>query len=124
MLILFARPMFNVFLGEGQLGVAEQGVPALRLLGPPALPALATIVVLGGALRRAAGPTSPTLVGGRARLCAGSPAFDLPARRSAPAFRPSRGVCWAWTAMFADILVRGVLMAIRFLRGRWTQIRV
>jgi len=34
------------------------------------------------------------------------------------------GLIGAWLAMFADLLVRGVLFLARFLSGRWKTIRV
>ncbi len=53
-----AVPMFALFLGGRQPQVAREGVPILRIVAF-ALPALATINVLGGALRARATPDGP-----------------------------------------------------------------
>ena len=123
-IVLFAASptMFRLFLGRDQPGVAAMGVPALRLVAF-ALPALATIVVLSGALRGAGDTRWPW-----AFVLIGYLAVRLPltAYLIAPADRGGLGwgLWGAWAAMFADLHVRAALVAVRFVRGRWLETRV
>jgi putative MATE family efflux protein len=122
--ILFglAPTMFRLFLGPGQAGVAELGVPLLRIVAF-ALPALATINVLNGALRGAGDTRWPWAI-----VVAGYLLVRLPLTYWLILPPSSGGLGWglvgAWTAMFADLHVRAVLVAARFLQGGWRSIRV
>lgn len=121
-LFLLAEPMVHAFLGTGQAGVAEQGIPVLRLVAF-ALPALATINVLSGALRGAGDtrwPLGIVLVG---YLLVRMPLTYALAVEPPPFHLPS-GLFGAWVAMFVDLSVRGLLVALRFLKGNWTSIRL
>jgi Na+-driven multidrug efflux pump len=122
--ILFglAPPMFHLFLGRNQAGVAELGVPVLRIVAF-ALPALATINVLNGALRGAGDTRWPWGI-----VLVGFLVVRLPLTYWL-IFPPSPGgLGWglygAWVAMFADLHIRAVLVAGRFLHGGWRSIRV
>lgn len=122
LILAFAEPMFRLFLGSGQAGVATQGVPALRLVAL-ALPALATIVVLGGALRGAGATRGPWVVVALGYLLVRMPLTYLMAVNEPPAGLPG-GLLGAWTAMFLDLHVRALLMWLWFRAGRWKSLRI
>ncbi len=117
-----AEAMFGLFLGGKQPRVVAEGVPVLRIVAF-ALPFLATLNVLNGALRGAGDTRWPWLIvlvgylGIRMPLTywlTGSTAdggWDL-------------GLRGAWLAMFFDLTLRGILVAARFLNGGWKTARV
>jgi putative MATE family efflux protein len=117
-----AGPMFAVFLGGRQPHVAEEGVPVLQIVAF-ALPALATINVLNGALRGAGDTRWPWVI-----VLFGYLAVRLPLTYLFTNPAAEGGLGWglrgAWLAMFADLHVRGLLVAARFLQGGWRRVRV
>jgi putative MATE family efflux protein len=123
-LVLFTQavPMFEVFLGGRQPRVVALGVPVLRVVAF-ALPALATINILGGALRGAGDTRWPWVI-----VLFGYLAVRLPLTYLLATPTASGGLGWglygAWIAMFADLHVRGALVAARFLHGGWRHTRV
>lgn len=116
-----AELMFHFFLAGGQPEVARQGVPVLRVVAF-ALPALATISVVGGALRGAGDTRWPWLI-----VVLGYLLVRIPLTYWFTA-KGALGLGWglygAWLAMFADLCVRAVLMAARFLHGGWRRAEV
>jgi putative MATE family efflux protein len=123
-LILYtqAGPMFELFLGGRQPEVTALGVPVLRVVAF-ALPALATINVLSGALRGAGDTRWPWII-----VLFGYLGVRLPLTYLLAPPTDSSGLGWgllgAWVAMFADLCVRGTLIAARFLQGGWKHARV
>lgn len=123
-LVLFflAEPMFALFLGRSQPRVAELGVPALRVVAV-AMPAFATLTVLGGALRGAGDTRWPMLT-----VFVGYLLVRLPLTYYLIFPASSGGLGWgllgAWVAMFADLHVRAALVAGRFLQGGWRSVGV
>ncbi len=115
-----AGPMFALFLGGDQPGVAAIGTPVLRLVAF-ALPALATINVLGGALRGAGETRWPWIVVLTGYLGVRLPLTYLLAGQAAD---PGTGLLGAWIAMFIDLHLRALMIAGRFLQGRWRSIRI
>lgn len=117
-----AEPMFALFLANRQPQVAAVGVPVLRIVAF-ALPALATINVLTGALRGAGDTRWPWLI-----VLFGYLVVRIPLTYYLTASVSEGGVGWglygAWSAMFADLSVRGTLVAARFLHGGWRHARV
>ena len=117
-----ADSLFALFLGGRQPPVAAMGVPVLRIVAF-AMPALATINVLNGALRGAGDTRWPWLFVGVGFL-----AVRLPLTYLLTASEARGGFGWslqgAWIAMFADLHVRGGLVAARFLQGGWKAARV
>jgi putative MATE family efflux protein len=117
-----AVPMFELFLGGRQASVAAQGVPVLRVVAF-ALPALATINVLTGALRGAGDTRWPWVI-----VLFGYLVVRLPLTYLLATPATSGGLGWglygAWIAMLADLCVRGALIAARFLHGGWKLARV
>lgn len=117
-----AEPMFLLFTGGRQPGVSAEGVPVLRVVAF-ALPALATINVLNGALRGAGDTRWPWVF-----VVLGYLVVRLPLTYLLATPVDRGGLGWglygAWIAMFADLCVRAVLVAARFLHGGWTQARV
>jgi putative MATE family efflux protein len=114
--------LFSMFLGGTKPRVAELGVPVLRIVSF-ALPALATINILSGSLRGA----------GDTRIPWGIVLFGYLIVRIPLTYyfvlTPSEGgvglgLRGAWLAMFADLSTRGVLVAARFLGGRWIHTKV
>jgi putative MATE family efflux protein len=122
LIYILARPMFVLFLGSGHDEVISLGVPVLRIVAF-ALPALATINVLSGALRGAGDTRWPWVI----VLC-GYLVVRLPLTYYLTFPSHEGGLGWglrgAWIAMFADLCVRGTLIAIRFLQGGWKRVRV
>src|SRR5262249_50288878 len=98
-------------------GVVALGVPVMRVVSF-ALPALATINVLSGALRGAGDTRWPWLIVLFGYLLVRMPLTYLLATPT-----DLGGLGWglygAWIAMFADLSVRGILVAARFLHGGW-----
>jgi putative MATE family efflux protein len=117
-----ARPMFELFLGGHQPRVVALGAPVLRVVAF-AMPALATINVLSGALRGAGDTRWPWVIVLLGYLLVRLPLTYL---LTTPVIRGGLGwgLYGAWIAMFADLSVRGVLVAARFLQGGWRFARV
>lgn len=117
-----AEVMFRFFLAGRQPEVLEAGVPVLRLVCL-ALPALATINVLNGTLNGAGDTRWPWLI-----TMTGYLAVRLPLTEWFIALPHDGGwglgLWGAWLAMFADLYLRAVLVAGRFLSGRWVRVRV
>ncbi len=117
-----AGPMFALFLGGRQPLVALEGVPVLRVVAF-ALPALATISVLTGALRGAGDTRWPWLF-----VLLGYLLVRIPLTYLLTTPASLGGLGWglygAWIAMFADLCVRAALVAARFLHGGWRLARV
>jgi putative MATE family efflux protein len=117
-----AGPMFTIFTGGRQPAVAELGVPVVRVVAF-ALPALATIMVLSGALRGAGDTRWPWVI-----VFFGYLAVRLPLAYWLT-FPPAEGgwglgLYGAWIAMLVDLCVRAALVAARFLHGGWKRTRV
>jgi putative MATE family efflux protein len=117
-----AGAMFELFLGGRQPAVTALGVPVLRVVAF-ALPALATINVLSGALRGAGDTRWPWVIVVCGYLAVRLPLTYLLAT-PATGEGPGWGLYGAWIAMFADLCVRGVLVAARFLQGGWSRTRI
>jgi len=123
-LILYfqAGPMVALFLGGRQPRVAAEGIPVLRVVAF-ALPALATINVLNGSLRGAGDTRWPWVF-----VLIGYLAVRLPLTYWLATPQAQGGLGWglvgAWVAMLADLNVRGLLVAWRFLQGGWQKARV
>jgi putative MATE family efflux protein len=117
-----AEPMFAFFLGGQKPLVAAEGVPVLRVVAF-ALPSLATINVLSGALRGAGDTRWPWLF-----VLLGYLLVRLPLTYWLTTPEAYGGLGWglfgAWIAMFADLSVRAGLVMARFLQGGWRHIRV
>jgi putative MATE family efflux protein len=117
-----AEPMFALFLGSRKPLVAAEGAPVLRVVAF-ALPALATINVLSGALRGAGDTRWPWLF-----VLIGYLLVRMPLTYWLTTPEGQGGLGWglfgAWVAMLADLSVRGGLVAARFLQGGWRTARV
>lgn len=117
-----AGPMFSVFTGGQQPEVAALGVPVLRVVAF-AMPALATINVLNGALRGAGDTRWPWLF-----VVLGYLFVRIPLTYFLAMPEAWGGLGWglygAWVAMLADLCVRAVLVSARFLQGGWQLARV
>jgi MATE family, multidrug efflux pump len=117
-----AEPMFELFLGGRQPRVVALGVPVLRVVAF-AMPALATINVLNGALRGAGDTRWPWII-----VLLGYFLVRLPLTYwlATPAARGGLGwgLYGAWIAMLADLCVRGIVVAARFLHGGWRLVLV
>ncbi len=121
-LFLLAGPMFALFLGRDQMGVAALGVPVLQVVAF-AMPAFATITVLSGALRGAGDTRWPMVTVFLGYLLVRLPLtywFTFPPSSGGLGW----GLLGAWIAMFIDLYVRAILVGARFLEGGWTSIRV
>lgn len=117
-----AAPMFWLFTGGRQPGVMAVGVPVVRVVAF-ALPALATINVLNGALRGAGDTRWPWVF-----VLVGYLLIRFPLTYLLATPTSDGGLGWglygAWIAMFADLCVRAALVAARFLHGGWIHARV
>ena len=117
-----AGPMFGLFLGDHQPDVVAEGVPVLRIVAF-ALPFLATLNVLNGALRGAGDTRWPWAI-----VLVGYLGVRLPLTYwlTWPTGQGGwgLGLRGAWLAMFFDLTLRGCLVAGRFLHGGWKRSRV
>ncbi len=117
-----AEPMFDLFLGGRQPNVVAEGVPVLRIVAF-ALPFLATLNVLNGALRGAGDTRWPWLI-----VLVGYLLVRLPLTYwltwPVASGGLGLGLRGAWLAMFFDLAIRGILVAARFLNGGWMHARV
>lgn len=123
LILAFEGPaMFAVFLGGRQPEVAELGIPVLRIVAF-AMPGLATISVLNGALRGAGDTRWPWLI-----VLVGYFVVRMPLTYhltgSPEAGGLGLGLSGAWYAMLVDLTIRGILVAARFLQGGWRATRV
>ena len=119
LLYLTAPAMLNLFLGGRQPAVVAAGAPVLRIVAF-ALPFLATMNILTGALQGAGDTRWPWLI-----VLVGYFGLRIPLTYALT--DPSwfdLGLRGAWFAMFADLALRGLLMAARFLHGGWRRIEV
>jgi putative MATE family efflux protein len=118
-LVLFfgARPLVGLFLGPDQADVAAIAPSLLRIISV-AMPPLALMQVLTGALRGAGDTRWPL-----AFTFIGFVGVRLPAAWFL-AHTLGWGIQGAWYAMGADVIVRCVLVAIRFLTGGWKRVEV
>ena len=114
-----APQMFALFCPDpGQKPIINAGVPVLRLVAF-AMPATASAIIFTYALRGAGDTRVPVLFTWLGFLGVRLPlAYWL----TRPAL--ALGLYGAWLAMFADLLVRGLLMLLRFAGGRWQAVRV
>ncbi len=117
-----AEPMFRMFLGDNKPSVVYEGVPVLRVVAF-ALPALATINVLTGALRGAGDTRWPWVF-----VLLGYLLVRIPLTYGLTTPVAGGGWGWgligAWIAMFADLHARAILVAGRFLQGGWRRVEV
>ena len=122
LLYFVAEPMFDLFLGGRQPKVVAEGVPVLRIVAF-ALPFLATLNVLNGALRGAGDTRWPWLI-----VLVGYFFVRMPLTYwlTWPVADGGLGLGLrgAWLAMFFDLATRGILVAARFVGGGWKQSRV
>ncbi len=130
MFFAFAPDMFRLFSPhEHQQPIVDAGVPILRLVAF-AMPPLSCIIIFTGVLRGAGDARFPILLTWIGFLVIRMPlAFlltrstvDLGPLGSVPGW--DLGLFGAWLAMFADLLVRGVLFLIRFISGKWKTVKV
>jgi putative MATE family efflux protein len=122
-----APQMFGLFcpLPE-QRPVIEAGVPVLRLVAFSA-PALACWIIFAWALRGAGDTRVPVLFTWVGFLGVRIPLAYLLTRHAidlGPLGTWGGGLFGAWTAMVADVVVRGGLLLHRFAGGRWQWVRV
>lgn len=130
MFFTFAPEMFRFFSPhENQQPIIDAGVPVLRLVAF-AMPPLSAIIILSGALRGAGDTRFPILLTWIGFLAIRIPLAYL-LTRPILALGPigevhgwDLGLLGAWMAMFADLLVRGVLFVRRFAGGKWKLIQV
>jgi putative MATE family efflux protein len=112
---LFAPILFRLLSGDAR--VIECGVPALRGLAL-VQPALAVLIVYIWSLRGAGDTTFPVLF-----TLTGMVLLRIPVSYVGGVVLEG-ALVGAWCGMYADLLVRAVLMAARFRGGRWIRLRV
>ncbi len=123
----FATALIRLFSpNPEQAHVRALGVPVLRLVAF-AMPAVSSTIIITAALRGAGDTRVPVLItwlgflGVRIPLAywLTQPLVDL-----GPFGTWQGGLFGAWVAMFADLYVRGALLLVRFLSGRWQRVEV
>ncbi len=121
-LYFYAEGFFNLFLGGNQPDVTAIGAPVLRIVAF-AMPALATINVLNGSLRGAGDTRWPWVI-----VMFGYLVVRMPLTYLLVTPIDEGGWGWglrgAWIAMLVDLCTRGTLVAVRFLQGGWSKIKV
>ena len=122
LLYVEAEAMFGLFLGGKQPAVVAEGVPVLRIVAF-ALPFLATLNVLNGALRGAGDTRWPWVI-----VLVGYLGLRMPLTYwltwPVAGGGMGLGLRGAWLAMLCDLSARGVLVAARFLSGGWKAAKV
>ena len=116
---VLAPPMFGLFCPKPeQAPIIAAGVPVLRLVAL-AQPALASTNIFAAALRGAGDTRVPVLI-----TWFGFFGVRIPLAYLLMSPELGLGLVGAWTAMFIDLYVRGVLIFGRFASGRWKRLRV
>ena len=114
---MFAAPLTEMFLGGRQPEVALTAAPLLRIVAL-AMPALALLSIISGALRGAGDTRWPFVISFVGLLGVRIPgAYFL-------AHACGLGVRGAWYAMAADLALRCILISGRFFHGGWKRIEV
>ena len=109
--------LMSLFLGTGQPDVTRLGVPLLRIISF-AMPALATLMVMTGALRGAGDTRLPLLI-----TLVGFLGVRIPLAWVL-AYSLEWGISGAWYAMVFDLVLRSALLAMRFSMGAWKHVQV
>jgi len=110
-----AEPLFRILSDDPRVWAC--GVPALRGLACVQIP-LAFLIVYVGALRGAGDSRSPMIYTALSMALVRVPLAYL------GGFVLRGGLLGAWMGMFGDLVVRAVLMSLRFRLGRWKRIQV
>lgn len=114
--------MFYIFLGSGKPELVAEGASMLPVVAF-AMPGLAAINVLATTFRGAGETRTPWF-----NTMIGLFLFRLPVTYALA--RPADGSMWgwglkgAWIAMLVDLTMRGLLLALRYWKGTWTQTKV
>lgn len=115
---VFAPQIYAAFNNNPDLArVSRIGVPALRALAFFQVP-LACTIVYTNALRGAGDTRWPLLFS-----AIGMGLVRLPLAYVGGVVLEG-GLLGAWTGMFGDLLLRGILSGVRFARGKWQHIQV
>jgi putative MATE family efflux protein len=117
LLYVFADVLVGWFLRSDQREVAAQAAPLLRIVSVALVP-LAVLMVLSGALRGAGDTRWPLVFTFVGLLGIRLPATWLLAHTL------GWGVAGAWYAMVFDLVLRCVLVTLRFWQGAWRRIEV
>ncbi|QDU39299.1 Multidrug resistance protein NorM [Maioricimonas rarisocia] len=116
LIFLFGAEQIYTFM-HNDPAVRAAGIPAFRMVACFQIPLIVAIVFVSG-LRGAGDTRYPMLI----------TAFSTFGLRLPLAYLGGvvldGGLIGAWIGMCADMLARGVLVAARFLSGKWTKIRV
>jgi putative MATE family efflux protein len=117
-MILFGTPITSLFVGGQDADKVTHIGGQLLFIFAFAMPGMAISLALGGGLR-GAGDTRAVLfiMAGATWVVRLVPAYLL-------AITFGLGVPGAWIAAVMDISTRAALMAIRFRRGKWKQIKI
>jgi putative MATE family efflux protein len=121
-LALRAEALFGLFLGGTEAEIVALGAPLLRVVAF-AMPFLATISVLTGALRGAGDTRWPWVFVLIGYLGVRMPLTYLLTTAEADGGW-GLGLLGAWLAMLADLIARAALVAGRFWQGGWKRVRV
>ena len=114
--------MFQLFLGSGKPELIATGAPMLPVVAF-AMPGLATINVLATTFRGAGETRTPWY-----NATIGFFLFRIPVTYILA--RPEDGSFWAmglkgaWVAMLVDLNLRGLLLAIKYFKGGWTNTKI
>jgi Na+-driven multidrug efflux pump len=112
-----AEELLVLFLGRQQPDVATLGAPLLRIIAV-AMPALAALMVMTGALRGAGDTRLPLVITLIGFLGVRIPLAWL------LAYSFHWGISGAWYAMVVDLMVRATLVTARFSVGAWKDVQV
>jgi len=116
---MLAPEMFGLFCPKPeQAPIITAGVPVLRLVAL-AQPALAATNIFAASLRGAGDTRVPVLI-----TWIGFFGCRIPLAYLLMQSEFHLGLVGAWTAMFIDLYVRGLLILGRFASGRWKRLRV
>lgn len=117
MFYLKADSLVWIFLNDQRTDVAQQAAPLLRIVAL-AMPALALVMILSGALRGAGDTRWPLVFSLMGFLGVRIPLTWFWTQHS------GWGVQGAWYAMLADLSFRCLLVVYRFWHGGWKRVEV
>ncbi len=112
-LFVFATPLASLFNSDSR--VVEEAALALRVVAF-AEPFFAASIILTNALRGAADVRFPMMVGLAGMWCVRVPLACL------LVLRFGWGLAGVWFAMAMDLVLRGVLCALRWRQGKWVRL--
>jgi putative MATE family efflux protein len=130
LLVLFPQPLVRIFVAKDKIDLIELTASLLPIVGA-AMPALAVVSIVGGALRGAGDTRWPLAITLFGLILVRIPLTQYLAHDQIyvplldqPLAGANLGVVGAWYAMVIDATVRCLLILYRFFHGGWKRVEV